>query len=815
MTTNPTATTGYKAYNIYVSKDHDYNPKSIHALTDLLLSIYQSQFLFQIAAESGQVYWRIIDIVDQGEGSRAAQAIHGVYPEADIEEVPFTLPGLRSGQTFHVNIPIATAAQSQSQLAWYAPIANIYDDKEDAMTYAIQAMAEATKNGTDMYLTMFIEGEFKDFDKNDLERQLRNEMTSGVKAGLFVMDMVFLATSKDYSAPNRTPPPPNEFQRLLIERINGTLFKTYFSLEAYGSNSQAVGQSTQEVTQHLFMRMANPGKNNTIEPLSAERVGQNAIRQLETPEQIKNRSFVGYIKKLNERPELKKELCAILSPTEVALLWHLPHKGMTHPGITFVSGSRPDDNILKNQEGIVIGQTRNKPIRLPDHDRKSHTYIIGKNGVGKSSLMLNMIRQDIERGKGVGVIDPDGRLVNDILLTAIPDNRRKDVIVLDLAETKHPVPLNPFNIRDSEGRIASGLFADMLRRIYPEFDRAERAKSFLMGALGALNFAPDPIISDVVKLFEDAEFREQVVNGHVKQLDKGTYKFWRTYAALSSSNKRDYPYPVTHRLNSLISVEALQPILCHPQTINWAQVMRENRIVLVSLNPRSDTVGEQEQQLIGTIALSMIHSAARNHGERQPFDFYLYIDEVQRFINTSLPRFFEGIRKFGVFVTVANQFLSQLETSVLDSIIGNVGATFIFEVGDTDARRLKTATLPGFDDTHLMGLGKFHPVVRMRLNERNYPAFDIRTIKPQSPSESERANAQVRANEIRDQSIRNWTSLTSDEIVEGLNNRDPQEPIIWDRDDDERIKKNQNRKTPPKTDKTDPTSWGNEQSQPN
>jgi len=243
--------------------------------------------------------------------------------------------------------------------------------------------------------------------------------------------------------------------------------------------------------------------------------------------------------------------------------------------------------------------------------------------------------------------------------------------------------------------------------------------------------------------------------------------------------------------------------------------MRENRIVLVSLNPRSDTVGEQEQQLIGTIALSMIHSAARNHGERQPFDFYLYIDEVQRFINTSLPRFFEGIRKFGVFVTVANQFLSQLETSVLDSIIGNVGATFIFEVGDTDARRLKTATLPGFDDTHLMGLGKFHPVVRMRLNERNYPAFDIRTIKPQSPSESERANAQVRANEIRDQSIRNWTSLTSDEIVEGLNNRDPQEPIIWDRDDDERIKKNQNRKTPPKTDKTDPTSWGNEQSQPN
>jgi hypothetical protein len=820
----PAISTGIAVHEIHPPRGEAFDPKRAISLVSKVIQDQGKNFAFRIACEPNQkVAFQILDFDLNDNRPNIEISVKGLYPKTDIDTTPFAPMRFTDQSKFHLIVPIRHNGGLES---WWWQAVTPEETKGRQVANVAHTMAEAANHGATVYLNIFAieqapyDASVRKEDRRKIlgipsnsSRLLKNAVNIGASMVGEAINLGFerrIFASEKSLIPETEVLPPNDWQQKALAKADSKdVFKTIIILEVTAPTLAILSSTVDTIVNHLSDEQ-NSKENYAVYFVMPEAFAKHRPQNVESQADLDRYSLAAFINLLNRAPAIRQTHTSYLTTAELAALWHLPFDGMDESLVSFVSGNRPAKAILDNKQGIVIGRSTRQPIHLPDVDRQSHINIVGKNNVGKSSLMLNMIRQDIERGKGVCVIDPDGRLVNDILITAIPDQRREDVIVLDLAETKHPVPLNPLNIRDSEGRIASGLFADMLRRIYPEFDRAERAKSFLMGALGALNFADDPIIPDVVKLFEDAEFREAVINGHIKQLDKGTYKFWRTYASLSPANKRDYPYPVTHRLNSLISVEALQPILCHPQTLNWAEVMRDNRIVLISLNPKSDTVGEQEQQLLGTVALSMILSTARNYGERQPFDFYLYIDEVQRFINTPLNRFFEGVRKFGVYLTVANQFLGQLETGVLESLIGNVGATFIFEIGDTDARRLKIATAPAFDEAALMGLGKYHPAVKMRLNGQSYPAFDIYTEKPKAPSDSEQAAAIARANDIRNQSSTRWTPLTREAIMEGLDSRDPQEPIIWDRDDDERVRRNRKVKDiPPDTDKTSPASWGN------
>jgi DNA helicase HerA-like ATPase len=147
-----------------------------------------------------------------------------------------------------------------------------------------------------------------------------------------------------------------------------------------------------------------------------------------------------------------------MSPEELAALWHLPHEGFGVPEIAWAPGRQlpASSETARIAEGVVLGENRyagrKREIRLPYADRATHVYVVGKTGVGKSTLLHHVIRQDIAAGKGVGVIDPHGRLVRDILRSSIPPEREDDVVIVDLAQANYPPPLNPFAVPEGVPR---------------------------------------------------------------------------------------------------------------------------------------------------------------------------------------------------------------------------------------------------------------------------------------------------------------------------------------------------------------------------
>ncbi len=429
-----------------------------------------------------------------------------------------------------------------------------------------------------------------------------------------------------------------------------------------------------------------------------------------------------------------KSFTPVMTPGEVAALWHLPTDQCQTPDVVWAGSavaSLPTE-LARQIEGVTLGtntyQGRSQPVRLAYPDRVTHVNLVGRTRVGKSTLLHHMIHQDIAAGKGVAIIDPHGDLADAILATSIPTNREQDVVLFDTRDQEYPIGLNLLTTLPGVSLDATASYAlTVMRKMFADQWSSGRMETVLDATLRALVAMPGTTIQDIPKLLLDSKYRRQVLK-HVD--DPATLDFWyEEYDLESSGQQKEFARPINHRIRRFYRDPAIRGIVCQKGSLNFREILDRGQVFLANLGGVLDI----EAETLGALLISKIQMAAMSRSAlalEQRTPFYLYVDEVQNFIATSLSKVFSEAGKYGLSLTVANQYLKQLEGDTLEALMGNVGTTIIFRVGPEDARALTSFVKPQFNVEDLTNLDRFATVVKMQLAGETLPAFSMVTNPP-------------------------------------------------------------------------------------
>jgi hypothetical protein len=425
----------------------------------------------------------------------------------------------------------------------------------------------------------------------------------------------------------------------------------------------------------------------------------------------------------------------ILSPHEAAALWHLPSEQIQTAGVVRGSAAKSPlpVELLHQTSGVLLGnntyQGQTYPVYLSLQDRITHMNIVGKTRVGKTTFLHNLIHQDIAEGRGVGVIDPHGDLIQNILACSIPPEREADVVLFDLADLAHPVALNLLYVPEGVPRHAAvGLTLGVLKKLFAEQWSATRMEDALYSALAVLADKSGATIRDIPKLFYEAGYRRQVL---ARATDKAALEYWQEdFERMSERYQLEVARPIMHRIRTFYRNPVIEQIVVQPTSLDFRSMMDGEKIFLASL---AGEATQAEAAIIGALLISKLQMAAMSRAqipaERRRM-FYLYVDEVQNFITTSLSTMFSEAAKYALSLTVANQYLRQLEGGTLDAVIGNTGTTVMFASGPQDAQELGAYIKPTFDSQTLLNLDRFQTVVKMQHDGKTLPAFSMQTLPP-------------------------------------------------------------------------------------
>jgi len=431
-----------------------------------------------------------------------------------------------------------------------------------------------------------------------------------------------------------------------------------------------------------------------------------------------------------------RQLLAVLSPAEMATLWHLPDDSFTSSNIIWAGTDVPQEVMTpQSKHSVIIGDGKFAgqpvPLYLAEEDRDSHHFVVGKTKMGKSTLFHNLVHQDIAAGHGVAVIDPHGKLINDILATSIPPKRLNDVVPVRCGKNDPPVPLNPFRIPDGLSKAAAfNYLYETLHKIYEKIWLDGQSDMVLRNVLAALLYDSEATPRDIRRLFTNTTYQEKIVS-LIEDQDGSTSlsDYWRDFSQKSVGERNKLFGPIEARTNVFLGNPTIESMTCHPHTLNIKQLIRERKIVLTDLSG-DEIVSEVDslgaifftQFLLASQALGSIADGALPR-------HYLYVDEAHRFTTSPIADMYSNLRKYGLSLTLSSQYLKQLSTEILEGIWGNEGALFVFEVGEPDLAALAPQVEPSIPRTTLVNLGAYRMAVKMRFKGRTLPAFLAETRK--------------------------------------------------------------------------------------
>ncbi len=438
----------------------------------------------------------------------------------------------------------------------------------------------------------------------------------------------------------------------------------------------------------------------------------------------------------------------IFSVEEIATLWHLPTALVKTPNIDWVlskklespvdlpiadsSNSEHDPTITLLGEAVFRGR-RTKFGILPD-DRRRHMYIIGKTGMGKSTLLENMIFSDIHTGKGVGVIDPHGDLI-EAVLRFIPANRTNDVILFDPADKDYPLSFNMLsaNNPDQYTLVVSGLMS-VFTKLWPDV-WSGRMEHILRNALLALIEGQGNSMLGILRMFSDDVFRKKVVD-HVS--DHLVKSFWEDeYASWSEKYRTEAIAAIQNKIGQLLSVPMIRNVVGQVTSkLSIREAMDTGKIVLVNLS--KGNIGEDNSAFLGSMLVTKFQLDAMSRTdipEKERKDFYLYVDEFQNFATESFATILSEARKYRLNLTLAHQYIGQLtigdnNTALRDAVFGNVGSMVCFQVGSDDAEDLSLQFEEMVVPKDILSLPKYHAYLRLMIHGMASKPFSISTLAP-------------------------------------------------------------------------------------
>jgi len=382
-----------------------------------------------------------------------------------------------------------------------------------------------------------------------------------------------------------------------------------------------------------------------------------------------------------------------------------------------------------NEPGISLGfikeGTLQREVLFGDASRNRHCYILGATGTGKSTLLFNMIVEEIRRGNGVGVIDPHGDLYHE-LLAAIPGRRFKDVVIFDPSDHDLAAGINFLECTGNNRRIQANYITNELLKILDRIYDMRVAggpifETYFRNALMLLfeSDLPDVTLLEFQAVFADKEFR-QFLKRRCK--DPFTTKFWAETAEKAGGEARlaDLAPYITSKLNLFTQNAVLRPIIGQAKTtIRFRKITDGKGILLANLS--KGILGESDTQLLGMLIIGKIFGAVMGRASLSParrVPFSLYVDEFQNFTTDTVAHLLSEARKFGLQLTLANQNLAQLSANkgnqnLLEAVLGNVGSLVVFRLGAPDAEKMRVYTRPEFSEEDLQDLPNFHAIGRI------------------------------------------------------------------------------------------------------
>ncbi|MEN9557740.1 MAG: hypothetical protein RL141_109 [Candidatus Parcubacteria bacterium] len=387
-----------------------------------------------------------------------------------------------------------------------------------------------------------------------------------------------------------------------------------------------------------------------------------------------------------------------------------------------------------DNEVTLFGATnfRNQQRRfgIRTDDRRRHIYILGKTGMGKTTLLENMVLSDISAGHGVAYIDPHGDTAEKIL-DYIPAKRINDVVYFNPADTSFPVGFNILETvsEDQKHLVASGLMG-VFKKIWPDVWSA-RMEYILLNCVLALLDYPGATLLGINRLLVDKEYRTRVI---AKIRDPIVKTFWvAEFSSWSEKYATEAIAPVQNKVGQFLSASIVRNIVAQVKsTIDPRKIMDEGKIFIVNLS--KGKIGEDNMRLLGGMIVTKIQLAAMERVdiplEADRRDFYLFVDEFQNFANESFANILSEARKYRLNLTVAHQYIEQLAEEVRDGVFGNVGTIILFRVGAQDATFLETEFMPTFTPEDLTNLTKFQVYLKLMVDGVSTAPFSANTLAP-------------------------------------------------------------------------------------
>ena len=437
----------------------------------------------------------------------------------------------------------------------------------------------------------------------------------------------------------------------------------------------------------------------------------------------------------------------ILGVDEIASIFHFPNaRYNTSPAIVWQEYRIEPAPPNLPPEGTLLGRNRYRgqvtDVRITRNDRRRHFYLIGKSGTGKSTLLEQMIRQDIQNGEGCCVIDPHGDLC-EAMVNYLPKSRADDLIYFDPGDLERPIGLNMLEgATPDEREFMSQEALAIFIKMFGEEIMGPRLQDYFRN--GTLTLMEDQeegaTLIDIVKLFSDDEYQARKV---AKVTNPVVRSFWDKQMAMTGQREKQEIIPYfAAKFGPFVTNTQIRNIIGQTKSgFNVRKVMDEGKILLCNLS--KGKLGDLNAQLLGSILVAKIQMAAMSRvdtPEKDRRDFYLYVDEFQNFVTDSFASILSEARKYRLNLIVAHQYISQItkmkqnvkgnvdDPTIRDAVFGNVGSMMCFKIGAQDAETMAKEFQPVFTEQDLINIANYRACIRLNVDGTTSRGFTMETI---------------------------------------------------------------------------------------
>lgn len=430
------------------------------------------------------------------------------------------------------------------------------------------------------------------------------------------------------------------------------------------------------------------------------------------------------------------------SPKEISTLYHFPNPDIV-PHIVHVLAKKSEAPMdlpkLGEPEVSFFGMTNFHnnfdTFGIKRADRRRHLYCVGKSGSGKSKMLELLIKEDIEQGHGVGVLDPHGDLVDNVM-KFIPKERIKDVIYFDPADTDFPISFNPLENVDEAFKMQVTLgFIQIFKKLFGS-NWSDRLEHVLRYTVLALLDSPNTTVLSILKMLTDKNYRQTIV---ARIQDNVVKNFWVSeFAGWSEKFDSEAITPLLNKVGQFVATNMIRNIIGQPENkVQIRDIMDNKKILLMKVS--KGLLGEENSSLLGSMIITKLYQAAMSRAdvlEEDRKDFYFYVDEFQNFATDTFAEILSEARKYRLNLTIAHQYMGQLSNVVQKTVFGNVGSIISFRVGADDAKVLAEEYNPVFKERDIINLGVREFYCKMSVNGEIREAFSAKTLPVPEVKES-------------------------------------------------------------------------------